>query len=134
MPLKPNNTQGALTRARLEAWVAQRENVTPVALDDAAATLTAAQLVDSKLFVITPTAGRNLTTATAAQILAHLTDEAVGTSFEFTIVNKASSTHAITLAGGTDVTIVGLATVAAATSGTFVGVVQSDNTVKVYRK
>jgi hypothetical protein len=66
--------------------------------------------------------------------VAALTDEATGTSFEFTIVNLAASTHAITLVGGTNVTIVGAAAVSAATSGTFVGVVQSDSTVKVYRK
>jgi hypothetical protein len=134
MPLKPNNTQGALTRTRLEAWVTQRENVTPVALDDAAATLTAAQLVDSKLFLITTTAARNLTTATAEQILAKLVDEAVGTSFEFTIVNRAASSHAATLVGGSDVTVEGAAAVAAGTSGTFVARVASATAVVVYRK
>jgi len=134
MPLKGNSTNGALTRKRLEDWVTAREKVAEVAETDAAQTLTAAQLLESKLFTCTPTAARTFTTATAAQLLAALTDEATGTSFEFTIVNLAGATHAITLAGGTDVTIVGAAGVAAATSGTFVGVVQSDNTVKVYRK
>lgn len=134
MPLKGNSTNGALTRKRLEDWVTAREKVAVVAETDAAQTLTAAELLESKLFTCTPTAARTFTTATAAQLLAALTDEATGTSFEFTIVNLAGATHAITLAGGTDVTIVGSATVAAATSGTFVGVVQSDSTVKVYRK
>ena len=134
MPLKGNSTSGAVTRKRVEDYITAREKVAEVALDDAAATLTAAQLLESKLFTQTPTAARTLTTATAALIVAALTDEVEGTSFEFTIVNKASATHAITLAGGTDVTIVGSASVAAATSGSFVGVVQSDNTVKVYRK
>jgi len=134
MPLKGNSTSGAVTRKRVEDYITAREKVAEVAVDDAAATLTAAQLLESKLFTQTPTAARTLTTATAALIVAALTDEVEGTSFEFTIVNKASATHAITLAGGTDVTIVGSASVAAATSGSFVGVVQSDNTVKVYRK
>lgn len=134
MPLKGNSTSGAVTRKRLETYIAAREAVAEVELSDAAATLTAAQLLESKLFTQTPTAARTLTTATAALIVAALTDEVAGTSFEFTIVNKAGATHAITLAGGTDVTIVGSATVSAATSGTFVGVVQSDSTVKVYRK
>jgi len=134
MPLKGNSTSGAVTRKRLEAYIAASEAVAEVALSDAAATLTAAQLLESKLFTQTPTAARTLTTATAPLIVAGLADEVAGTSFEFTIVNKAAATHAITLAGGTDVTIVGSATVAAATSGTFVGVIQSDNTVKVYRK
>ena len=134
MPLKPNSDSGTITRKRLEDYITASEKVVEVAVADAAATLTAAQLLESKLFTQTPTAGRTLTTATAALIVAALVDESTGTSFEFTIVNKAAATHAITLAGGTSVTLVGSATVSAATSGTFVGVVQSDSTVKVYRK
>lgn len=134
MPLKANDTDGAVTRKRVESYVAAQEGVTEVAVADEASTLTAAQLLNSKLFTATPTAARTFTTATAALIVAALTDEVAGTSFEFTIVNKAAATHAITLAGGTDVTVVGAAAVSAATSGTFVGVVQSDSTVKVYRK
>ena len=134
MPLKANDTNGAVSRKRIESYVAADESVTEVAETDAAQTLTAAELLNSKLFTCTPTAARNFTTATAAQIVAALTDEVAGTSFEFTIVNLAASTHAITLVGGTSVTIVGAAAVSAATSGTFVGVVQSDSTVKVYRK
>lgn len=134
MPLKPNSTSGTITRKRLEDYITAREKVVEVAVADAAATLTAAQLLESKLFTQEPSAARTLTTATAALIVAALVDESTGTSFEFTIVNKAAATHAITLAGGTDVTIVGSASVAAATSGTFVGVVQSDSTIKVYRK
>jgi len=134
MPLKPNSDSGTITRKRLEDYITASEKVVEVEVADAAATLTAAQLLESKLFTQTPTAGRTLTTATAALIVAALVDESTGTSFEFTIVNKAAATHAITLAGGTSVTLVGSATVSAATSGTFVGVVQSDSTVKVYRK
>ena len=134
MPLKPNSTDGTITRKRLEDYITAHEKVVEVAETDAAQTLTAAELLESKLFTCTPTAARNFTTATAAQIVAAITDESAGTSFEFTIVNLAASTHAITLVGGTSVTIVGAAAVAAATSGTFVGVVQSDNTIKVYRK
>lgn len=134
MPLKANDTDGAVTRKRVESYVAAQEGVTEVAVADEASTLTAAQLLNSKLFTATPTAARTFTTATAALIVAALTDEVAGTSFEFTIVNKAAATHAITLAGGSDVTVVGAAAVSAATSGTFVGVVQSDSTVKVYRK
>jgi hypothetical protein len=134
MPLLANDTDGAITRKRLESYVAANEGVTEVAVADEDSTLTAAQLLDSKLFTATPTAARTFTTATAALIVAALTDEVAGTSFEFTIVNKAAATHAITLAGGTSVTVVGLATVAATLSGTFVGVVQSDNSVKLYRK
>ena len=134
MPLLANDTDGAITRKRLESYVAANEGVTEVAVADEDSTLTAAQLLNSKLFTATPTAARTFTTATAALIVAALTDEVAGTSFEFTIVNKAADTHAITLAGGTSVTVVGLATVSATLSGTFVGVVQSDNSVKLYRK
>lgn len=134
MPLKPNSTSGTITRKRLEDYITASEKVAEVAETDGAQTLTAAELLDSKLFTCTPSAARTFTTSTAALIVAALVDESTGTSFEFTIVNKAAATHAITLAGGTDVSIVGSATVAAATSGTFVGVVQSDSTVKVYRK
>lgn len=134
MPLKGNDTAGGVTRKRIEDWVTAFEKRTEVAETDAAQTLTAAELLDSKLFTCTPTAARNFTTATAAQIVAALSDESTGTSFEFTIVNLAGATHAITLVGGTSVTVVGSATVSAASSGTFLGVVQSDNTVKVYRK
>jgi hypothetical protein len=134
MPLKPNSTSGTITRKRIEDWVTAFEKVAEVAETDAAQTLSASELLESKLFTCTPTAARNFTTATAAQIVAALTDEATGTSFEFTVVNLAASTHALTVVGGTNVTIVGAAAVSAATSGTFVGVVQSDSTVKVYRK
>lgn len=134
MPLKPNSTSGTITRKRLEDYITASEKVVEVAETDAAQTMSAAELLESKLFTCTPTAARNFTTATAAQIVAALVDESTGTSFEFTIVNKAAATHAITVVGGTDVTIVGAAAVSAATSGTFVGVVQSDSTVKVYRK
>jgi hypothetical protein len=134
MPLKGNDTLGGITRKRIENYITAMEKVTEVAETDAAQTLSASELLESKLFTCTPTAARTFTTATAAQIVAALVDEATGTSFEFTIVNKAAATHAITLAGGTDVTIVGAAAVSAATSGTFLGVVQSDSTVKVYRK
>lgn len=134
MPLKPNSTDGTITRKRLEDYITAMEKVAEVAETDAAQTLSASELLESKLFTCTPTAARTFTTATAALIVAALADESTGTSFEFTIVNKAAATHAITLAGGTDVTIVGAAAVSAATSGTFVGVVQSDSTIKVYRK
>lgn len=134
MPLKANDTDGAVSRKRVESYVEAREVVAEVAETDAAQTLTASELLVSKIFTCTPTAARNFTTATAAQIVAALTDEVTGTSFEFTIVNRAGATHAITLVGGTDVSVIGAAAVAAATSGTFVGVVQSDNTIKVYRK
>jgi hypothetical protein len=134
MPLVGNTTSGALSRARIASYIAASESVTPVTVTDAARTLTAAEIISSKLFTCTPTAARAFTTPTAAEIVAGVDDEVVGSSFEFTIVNLASATHAITLTAGTNVTIVGAAAVAAATSGTFVAVVTAASTVSIYRK
>jgi hypothetical protein len=135
MPLVANTTSGALSRNRIADYIAASESVTPVTVTDAARVLTSAELFVSKLFVCTPTAGRAFTTPTGAELAAGVADEVVGTSFEFTIVNLAAATHAITLtAGASGVTIVGAAAVSAATSGTFVGVVTAADTVSIYRK
>jgi hypothetical protein len=136
MPLLGNDTDGAVTRKRLETWAALREKVTVVAATDAAtvqaqATLAAAGEV---VYTMTPTAGRTLTTPTGAELGAAFTDEAVGTSFKFSVVNLAGATHAITLtAGASGVTLVGAVAVAAASSASFVGVFTAANTVIIYR-
>ena len=109
------------------------QNATEVALTDAAATLTSAQIISSRLFKITPTAARVLTTGTAAEILTTMTGEAVGSTFEFTIVNLAPATHAATLTAGTGVTLVGVAAVSALTSATFMGRVDSTTAITIYR-
>ena len=140
MPLLANDTQGALTRKRVETWAALREKVTVVAATDAATTMTAAQLAGAGrvVYTMTPSTGRALTTPTGAELGAGFTDEAVGTSFEFTVVNVAAATHAITLtAGASGVTlggVAGMATVAASSSATFIGVFTAANTVTIYRK
>ena len=140
MPLLANDTDGAVTRKRLETWVAKEEKVTIVAASDAATVQTAAQLAGAGrvVYTMTPSAGRTLTTPTGAELGAGFTDEAVGSSFEFTVVNVAAATHAITLTvGASGVTLLGvagMATVAAATSATFVGVFTAANTVSIYRK
>ena len=136
MPLLGNDTDGAVTRKRLETWAAKEEKVTVVAATDAAtvqaeATLAAAGTV---IYTMTPTAGRTLTTPTGAELGAAFTDEAVGTSFKFSVVNLAGATHVITLtAGASGVTLVGVATVAPATSGSFVAVFTATDTVIIYR-
>jgi hypothetical protein len=134
MPLLGNDTDGALTRKRLQTYIAAQESATAVAVADAAAILTAAQVLNSKIFVQTPTAARALTTPTAALLIAALTDYVVGTSFEFTIINLAAATHVATLTAGVGVTLVGVAAVQPVTSGTFVGVVTSSSAVSIYRK
>jgi hypothetical protein len=139
MPLLGNDTDGAVTRKRLETWAAKEEKVTVVAATDAATTMTTAQLAGAGrvVYTMTPSTGRTLTTPTGAELGAGFTDEAVGTSFEFTVVNGAAATHAITLtAGASGVTlggVAGMATVAAASSATFIAVFTAANTVTIYR-
>jgi hypothetical protein len=134
MPLVANDTDGAVTRKRVESYVAQREKVAAVAVTDAA-TPTAAQLLDSKLFVATPTQDTTFTLPTAALVLAALTDEVVGTSFEFTIVNLASSFETVvTTNTGWTITGGGLMTVFDGTSATFLAVVTSTTAIQLYRK
>jgi len=133
MPLLANDTDGAITRKRLETYVAAREKVTAVAVTDAA-TPTAAELLNSKLFVGTPTVDTTFTLPTAALVLAALTDEAVGTSFEFTIVNLASGfQYTVTTATGWTITSGGNMVVFDSTSATFLGVVTSTTTCQLYR-
>jgi hypothetical protein len=70
------------------------------------ATLAAAGNV---IYTMTPSTGRTLTTPTGAELGAAFTDEAVGTSFKFSVVNLAGATHAVTLtAGASGVTLVGV--------------------------
>ena len=109
------------------------QNATAVALTDAAATLTASQIISSRLFTITPTVARTLTTATAADILTAMSGEGVGSTFEFVIVNLAGATFAATLAAGTGVTLVGVAAVSASSSATFLGRVDSTTAITIYR-
>ena len=101
-----------------------------VALADAAATLTAAQMVNSSIFTITPTVARTLTTDTAANIIAALPRNQVGTWFKIAVVNLAA--FAVTLAGGTGVTLVGVAAVNNV-SGTWHGRIDSATAITVYR-
>ena len=72
---------------------------------DANTTLGAGNNINS-LVVMTPTAARNLTTATAAQFVTQLGSICrIGTGFVLTVRNQAASTHAITLVAGTGVTL-----------------------------
>jgi hypothetical protein len=105
-----------------------------LAATDAATTLSAAQSVGS-IVTMTPTAARAITTPIAADIITELGPQAkVGQTWEVSVVNLASATHAITFtAGATGVTVVGSATVSAATGGTFTGRLASATTVVYYR-
>ena len=101
-----------------------------VALADADATLTAAQMIDSGIFTITPTIARTLTTDTAANLVAAMVGYQVGTWFDIVIICLAA--YAVTLAGGTGVTIVGNAVVNNA-SGTWRARFDSATAVTLYR-
>jgi len=134
MPLLGNDTDGAVTRKRIQDYITAEEKVTAVAITDAA-TPTAAQLLVSKLFVATPTQDTTFTLPTAALVLAALTDEAVGTSFEFTIVNVATSYEVVvTTNTGWTITGGGFMTVFDGTSATFLAVVTSTSALQLYRK
>ena len=123
----PNFGQTSTTRVLLDA-------------SNADTTLTAAQTVEGVVTMTPASTDKTVTTATAAAIVAQLGDGArVGSCFELTVVNVASATRALTLAGGSGVTIggaTGAATIAAATSATYIGRVSAIGTpaVTFYRK
>jgi len=106
-------------------------SVTAVALADAAATLTAAQLVVSRLFTITPTVARTLTTPTAALIIAAMPGAPVGASVPFTIVNLAA--FDVTLAAGAGVTLSGRMVINGG-SGIWRAVITGAATVTIYNE
>ena len=76
-----------------------------------------------------PTAAATYTTATASAILAALGDDTViGTTFQVVVINASAGAFTITLAGGTNVTVSGVATVAQNASKVFLGRVTSTTT------
>lgn len=105
-----------------------------------ATTLTAAQAVNG-VVTMTPSTGRALTTPTGAELKTYIGGPLeIGTTFELTVVNVAAATHAITLtAAASGITlggVAGMATVAAATSATYVFVCTAVGTpaFTAYRK
>jgi hypothetical protein len=105
-----------------------------------ATTLTAAECVNG-VVTMTPSTGRALTTPTGAELKTYIGGALeIGTTFELTVVNVAAATHAITLtAAASGITlggVAGMATVAAATSASYVFVCTAVGTpaFTVYRK
>lgn len=87
------------------------------------ATLTAAQSYNSIVRGI-PTSTATYTTDTAANIISAIGgDCAVGTSFRVVVLNAAATAITITFAGGTGVTVSGVATVVQNASKEFIGYV-----------
>ena len=110
------------------------EKTTVTTLTDQAETMTAAQVVtNGGLFVCTPTASRAKTIPTGTLTCAALKGYAVGDTFDVTFTNLAAATHPLVITAGTDATIVGSATVSAASSATFKVRVSAANTVVWYR-
>jgi hypothetical protein len=106
-----------------------------VALGDAPATLTAAQLINSGIFTITPGAGRALTVDTAALIVAGAPGCKIGDTFEFTIVCLAAFAATVTTAAG--ITLVGNmapSNQSATFVGLFTNVTGGAEAVSIYRK
>jgi hypothetical protein len=115
--------------------VYRKTTVTTLAASGAQ-TATAARLLGG-VMVSTASAAFDLTTATGAEIcaaLAAVNQNAVGISFEFSIVNLGTSTFHITVvAGASGVTVSGDAIVEAGTSSSFRAVVTGTNTVVIYK-
>lgn len=102
--------------------------------DGGSMVISAAQAVTDGIVSATPTQARNIQAPTATAIIALLPNYKVGDTFEVTIINLAASTYALTLTVNTGTTIVGSATISAASSGTYLVRVASSTAVVFYRK
>ena len=101
----------------------QVERLTATVRTSAAhANLTVAEILGG-ITVDTPTANVNLTTPTAADLVAAMDDPKVGDSFLYVIKNAAGATYAATLVGGANVTLKGTAAVAHTKVGVFLFIV-----------
>jgi hypothetical protein len=100
---KISKTGGAFT-GQVTSTSGDFNLVTNTALSNAAATLTAAQLIGGE-FTITPTVARIQTLDTAANIISALSGSVDNSNFTFTIVNLAP--YDVTIATAAGVTLVG---------------------------
>jgi len=125
---------GSLRTTGVVASNTHTEKTTVTTLTDQAETMTAAMVVtNGGLFVCTPTATRAKTIPTGTLTCAALSGYAVGDTFDVSFTNLTAATHALTITAATGATIVGSATVAAATSASFKIRVSAANTVVWYR-
>jgi hypothetical protein len=122
-----NAVVGALT---VKGSLKQLQSVTNIA-DGTSMVHTTAGILGG-ITTATLTTARTITTPTAADLIAEL-GAVVGTSVQFSYINLAA--YVATLAGGTGVTIVGLATTAATAglASRWEVVVTAPTTVSVYR-
>ena len=125
---------GSLRTSGVVASNTRTKKTTVTTLTDATETLTAAMVVtNGGLLAGTPTATRAKTIPTGTLTCAALSGYAVGDTFEVNLINLTAATHALTVTAATGATIVGSATVSAATSATFSVRVSATNTVVWYR-
>ena len=125
---------GSVRTSGVVASTTRTKKTTVTTLTDATETMTAAQVVtNGGLLVCTPTATRAKTVPTGTLTCAALAGYAVGDTFEVSFANLTGATHALTVTAATGATIVGSATVSAATSATFSVRVSATNTVVWYR-
>lgn len=117
---------GNLNEVSLEIMTA------PGATTATSATLTAADMTNGA-YTSTNASAVGITTATAAQLDALLTNAKVNSSFDFVIINLGSASGAVTVTAGSGVTLVGSATVAISTSGRFVLRKTGDGAWSMYR-
>ena len=87
------------------------------ALEQGNADLTIAQHFG--VVTMTPTGNRTITTLTGAQLDAALPELKVGDTWRLVVINKAASSHSLTLTSGGDGVTIQAGTVAAATTGIF---------------
>jgi len=131
---KGKGLMGALRVNGVIANNTQTTKTTVTTLTDAAQTLTAAMVVtDGGLLVGTPTASRAKTVPTGTLTCAALAGYKVGDTFEVNVVNLAAADYPLVITASTGATIVGAASVSAATSATFKVRVSATDTVVWYR-
>ena len=101
---------------------------------NASATLTIAQLLTQIIQTTSTTAVTfTLPTGTLSDAGIQGGTSAVGTCFDFSIINTGSSSGAITVSGGTGNTLVGSGAIAISTTGRFRAVKTATNTFSTYR-
>ncbi len=99
----------------------------------ATATLTTAQLLGQVLVANPSTSAASYTLPTGAAIDSVLTNAKNGSTFNLTIVNLGTSSGALTLVAGTNITLVGSVTVAITSSAQLLGYRTAANTWTIYR-
>jgi hypothetical protein len=112
--------------------LSQQRSINNIA-DGASMAISAANVV-AGVVTATPTTARNIQAPTASSLVSALVGETVGDSIEVTIINLSASAANMTLTVNTGTTIVGSATIASASSATFLVRIASSSAVVFYRK